>query len=94
MEVVNSCQSVGFTKYRIIPPINWMTHVLLGCAPLSILCKLVFFPELSNYLSWIYLATIVLLPSALFFISIYHFLSLLALDGLCNLILMRRAHSS
>ena len=27
MEVVNSSQSVGFTKCRIIPSIYWMTHV-------------------------------------------------------------------
>ena len=28
MEVVNSSQSVGFTKCRIIPSIYWMTHVV------------------------------------------------------------------
>ena len=41
MEVVNSSQSVGFTKCRIIPSIYWMTHVTMkfqdaSCPPLAV----------------------------------------------------------
>ena len=60
MEVVNSSQSVGFTKCRVIPSIYWMTPVSTIFPTLGQLAgKILVLLCISPYFSMIYLLLVI-----------------------------------